>query len=157
MVDTYLDDLSCVNKGSTVRDVDGCWPEVCSSLPLFDDECYLTANPSSSFLETLVAGSGLPFAKQIVDAKRKYDNKVAELGDAAEGAYNYLLPDVVSPGQCFAFSNEAGKEMIGFSEKPGFPPPLVYELCNCASMKLTGIPACAVQVCIPCASLMMST
>lgn len=126
--------------------LDGCWPEVCNRLPLFDDNCYLTANPTSSFLETLIAGSGLPFAKQIITAKQKYDGFVNEIDNFSEEAHDFLLPDAEPFGQCFAFSDQPDKQMIGFSETPGFPPPLVYELCNCISMITTGIPACTIQV-----------
>ena len=93
------------------------FPDVCRSLPLDDDTCYLTQNPQSSFLEFLVAKL-IPFGKEIVDAKNKAEDALREIGTTIEEAQDFLLPNQAAPGTCIV----ANDDMLGVSELPGFPP-----------------------------------
>lgn len=142
LIELYVDAGLDIETGATIQEdsVSNPYPEVCQRLPLFENTCYATQDPDTSFFDLLVANF-IPFGDEIIAAKQYVEEQIENLSERIEEFTDFFLPDAEAPGQCIVFNND----MIGIAENPGFPPPFIYSLCNCLSMIASGVEACTVQ------------
>ena len=129
-------------RGSTILDKDSdSYPEVCHRFPLNDDDCYLVNDPAGNWMRDLVADA-VPFGKEINDAVKTVEELLAELQQQAKDVEEFFLAGDEPEASCVV----ASENVVGVVSNPGFPPPWIYQFCNCASLLTNGVEACLTQV-----------
>lgn len=174
LVDIFVSDPSrlVAATGAQIRDLaTDDFPDTCNRLPLNDDTCYVTLPKEEytedNFFEQFVADR-IPFGREMLQAKEFVFEQLGEEADSATsfqpysavlGGITSLLPEDEDKGSCFVIN----PDMAGIAESPGtndviseglttdtvlfsgFPPPILYDICNCISLRTLNVPLCMVQ------------